>query len=269
MNNSLAKKFDVSFRISYMGESKRHDPTQRPLDGVFEEEDFFIQYTVSGTGSFFFDGKKYAIKSGDAFLLRPHDRYRFEANEENPWHFIWLQLNGASVESFLRECFGEGRIYRTSAPYLVKSAFEDTLAAFLHFDTDPYGAGASLFQLMRTMQQTAEGQSGALPKSQGDTIFHQAKNFIDTNLTAGVRVSDVLNFLHVDRSYLFKLFQKRCGVSPQEYIIKQKLSYAYRLIFVGGVSVKRAAEAVGYVRQAEFSKLFKAHYGFPPSDLKS
>lgn len=268
MNNSSVREIDVSFRISYMGESKRHDPTQRPLEGIFDERDFFIQYTVSGTGSFVLDGTRHAIKRGDAFLLRPHDRFRFEANEDNPWHFIWLQFNGAFAEVFLRDCFGEGRVYHTSNPYLVKSAFEDTLAAFLRFDSDPSEVGASLFQLMCAMKRTNEERSIPLRKNQSDTIFHQAKNFIDTNITLGVRVSDVIRFLHVDRSYLFKLFHKRYGISPQRYILNQKLAYAYKLICVGGVSVKRAAESVGYVHQSEFSKLFKAHYGFPPSALK-
>ena len=44
------------------------------------------------------------VKAGEGFLLEPHTAHMYRADENDPWHYIWIVFTGLSVPSYLRAC---------------------------------------------------------------------------------------------------------------------------------------------------------------------
>lgn len=70
-------------------------------------------------------------------------------------------------------------------------------------------------------------------------------------------------------SRLNTLFRKQLGQSPVAYAERVRLEHAATLIQDMGLSVKEAADAVGYDDPYHFSRRFKLRLGRPPSHLNT
>ena len=70
-----------------------------------------------------------------------------------------------------------------------------------------------------------------------------------------------------ERSYLFRIFRTRFGVSPKEYLVRERMSHAKELLNTGN-SVQQTAYMVGYRDEFNFSKAYKKFYSVPPKSAK-
>ena len=73
--------------------------------------------------------------------------------------------------------------------------------------------------------------------------------------------------VHLERSYLSRIFCQRFGKSPKQYLTDVRIEHAATLLDEGN-SVRQAALAVGYSDIAAFSKIFKEKTGVSPLDYK-
>lgn len=64
------------------------------------------------------------------------------------------------------------------------------------------------------------------------------------------------------------LFQKHAKMSPNEYLIAQRMKRAKELLYDTPCSIKEIADSVGYSDPYYFSKLFKKRTGISPSILR-
>ena len=70
-------------------------------------------------------------------------------------------------------------------------------------------------------------------------------------------------------SYFFRLFVKRFGISPSQYVKKMKIEKACQLLWINKFSVTQIAEMLGYSDVYYFSRQFKDQMGVAPSHYVS
>ena len=84
-----------------------------------------------------------------------------------------------------------------------------------------------------------------------------------------IRVTDIADYVCINRSYLYTLFRKELHMSPQEYLSNYRLTRASELLIVTDLSVESVAFSCGYSDPLVFSKAFKAKTGQTPSRYRS
>ena len=67
-----------------------------------------------------------------------------------------------------------------------------------------------------------------------------------------------------ERSYLYRMFKQRYGISPKEYLTRVRLDKA-RWLLARGYSVAECAYMVGYSDAFALSKAYKSMYGIAPT----
>lgn len=72
----------------------------------------------------------------------------------------------------------------------------------------------------------------------------------------------------ITESYFRRIFTRKYGVSPKEYIIRLRIGYAKDLLLSGEVSVTEAAAICGYAEATHFSREFSKRVGASPVDFK-
>lgn len=92
--------------------------------------------------------------------------------------------------------------------------------------------------------------------------------YIDENLHKEITISDISKAVNYSESYLFQLFKDELGVSPQQYVMKQKLSKACDLLIETDLSVGRISDSLGFCDQFHFSKKFRTEYRCTPSEYR-
>ena len=71
----------------------------------------------------------------------------------------------------------------------------------------------------------------------------------------------------VSRTTLNRLFQKKIGWSPGQYLLEYRLQQSEKLLQMG-MTVKQTALSCGFEDPFYYSRVFRKHYGMPPSDYR-
>ena len=93
----------------------------------------------------------------------------------------------------------------------------------------------------------------------------QALEFIQNNYSFPIHVTDIANYVCINRSYLYTLFKTNLGVSPQDYLANYRISQATELLTTTDLSIESIALSCGYTDPLIFSKVFKSKKGKAPS----
>lgn len=91
-----------------------------------------------------------------------------------------------------------------------------------------------------------------------------ALSYIHDFYNRQIRISDLAQYINIDRVYLYSLFRKQVGISPKEYLTNYRMEIAAKLLVQRNLTVKEVAAACGYVDIYSFTKAFKKHYGCAP-----
>lgn len=79
-------------------------------------------------------------------------------------------------------------------------------------------------------------------------------------------VSSLAELCGISEAYFRRIFLNKFGVSPKEYIISKRLSYAARLIDSEQFSISDIARMCGYDEICHFSREFKKKFGVSPRE---
>lgn len=103
------------------------------------------------------------------------------------------------------------------------------------------------------------------------TYFSRISNIVDdiqNRLDTEINIDDLAKKANMSRANFHKKFKEIFNDSPIQYIKKIRLNKARQYILYEHMKVVEAASKVGYESPAQFSREFKSHFGFPPSELK-
>ena len=82
------------------------------------------------------------------------------------------------------------------------------------------------------------------------------------------KIPDLCRILNYSKSQLNRVFQKRYGVSPHEYLIDYKFRYARNLLSHTKTKIIDIATQVGYKNLSQFNAIFKQKFGITPSEYR-
>lgn len=103
-------------------------------------------------------------------------------------------------------------------------------------------------------------------EQQKQILVNEIIHYMEKHHTEDVSLSTLSQTMYISPAYISKVFKEETGESPINYLIKIRLTRAEELLKNKDVSVKQAANMVGYNDAYYFSKLFKKYYGFPSSE---
>ncbi|MDO4563473.1 MAG: AraC family transcriptional regulator [Clostridia bacterium] len=221
---------------------------------------YFLHYVYEGCGRFEVHDKRFDVKKGQMFLICPQEVTYYEADSLNPWLYRWVEFSGELVSSFLhRSALSQDNPIFTDKT----GAVGDALWELLRHGNQPYEDVMGRFWLfLSALMATKKDESSDVLQEQ---YVKKAVLYIQTMLHQRILVSDLADYVNINRSYLSRLFRQYTGVSPQQYILACKLSAATQFLCNPQFSVSQVARSVGYDDPLDFSKAFKARYGVSPT----
>ena len=90
-------------------------------------------------------------------------------------------------------------------------------------------------------------------------------DWLQAHLAEPVSRKDLARVFVLAPEYINALFKSEIGISPTQYIHRERAMWAHRLLVDDGLSVKQAAAAVGFNDPFYFSRVFKKVMGVAPS----
>ncbi len=226
-----------------------------------------IHYCIAGEGYFQILDKQNHIQAGDLFMIPPHTRNKYYPDSKNPWSYRWVGLRGKNVKRILSLCglSPENYIIHHNVDSNLDRLFE---RVYLDLQKGQHlMAHGSVFYLLDYIQNNIRNvQLDHL--SPGEAYFHQILNYIHKNYFNDISISDIAENNNIDRTYVFKLFQKYMGISPSQYLQHYRLDKACVLLRKSSLSITEIGYAVGFQHSPYFTKVFKDYIGTSPSEYR-
>ena len=122
--------------------------------------------------------------------------------------------------------------------------------------------------LTQAIYLTAFGERGRtreeISESENAPIARKITAYINSNLDRPLTLSSIAGALFMSESSVWHIFKSEMNVTPKQYILNKKMSYAKNLID-GGTPPTAAAELCGYPYYGSFYKAYLSVNGCAPS----
>ncbi|WP_281725511.1 AraC family transcriptional regulator [Lachnoclostridium phocaeense] len=232
---------------------------------------YLFHYVISGTGTLTAENSRresvtYNVKSGQGFMLFPHQICTYIADSELPWEYTWLEFDGLKVKEFI-ETAGltmNTPIYRPRHKDIAQQMKNEMLYIASHSQESPLHLIGHLYLFLDYLAKSNSSPIQTQGNRMRDFYIKEALSFIEQNFQNDISVEDIAAFCNLNRSYFGKIFRDTVGKSPQEFLISYRMSKAGELLKMTSLSIADIGNAVGYPNQLHFSRAFKNVYGVSP-----
>ena len=96
----------------------------------------------------------------------------------------------------------------------------------------------------------------------------KAKEYISQHMEEHISVSEIADFVGINKNYLTNIFSSCEKIGIAEYINRVKLNRMKELIVKYNYSIKKASEAVGFQDVNYVSRIFKKYFGITISEYR-
>ena len=232
--------------------------------------DFFeMDIVVGGTGYQILNGKKYPLKKGIAYILRPADCHEIHAGE--PLEFLNIMFH----ESILSEEFvamllnqsGDVITLLNSESYLKISSISDMLLEEYNQELlfkEKYIKNLMDLILMVFMREFK-------PDSRNETYdiaIKKALLYMHMHFREKLSLEGVSANVGFCSSYFSKMFRQYTGMTYTNYLTRLRLEYAARVLEGGSVTSTDLCFESGFSSVSNFLKSFKKYYGVSPKEYE-
>jgi len=237
--------------------------------GPAVRQHYLFHYVISGAGVLHSDYGSFPVAAGEGFLIHPHDVTTYCADKHDPWHYMWLEVDGLIANKIFEECrlSRQFPIYRPHQPEENPNAEHFLRQIVTHGDEHRLkvlGLCYLFFSaLIGNMQQETAEQHNDKAQHLRKAV-KQIENRYHENLT----IESLSAHCNINRSYLCRLFKGKYGIGPKEYLLNFRMSIAISLLCNEHTAVKVVGISVGYENQLHFSKAFKQVHGVSPTQWR-
>ncbi len=244
--------------MSHCEPSHSYGPAVRP--------NYLLHIVIQGKGRFIQNEMEFSLHANQGFLIVPDQLTFYQADQEDPWEYMWIGFRGSRATSILRELdlnekhpvFSCQEIERLHALILEMIHLSGSdLSTRLHRD-------ALILEFFSVFTKAIRIELLKKEISQ-DEYIRQAIHFIQGNYDQPIHIRDVATFVGIDRTYLYSLFVENLKVTPTVYLKTYRLTRAKELLKVTDLSIAQIAQSCGYRDPLVFSKSFRQTFGITPT----
>ncbi len=233
--------------------------------------DWLLIYTLAGKGRFGYQKGDLLVKPGDATLLQPntlHD-YGVEASLES-WEFLWVHFQPRMHWlSYLKlPELAPGLLHLSVNPAeqkrLAKRFADVHLLASSGLERREDFAMNALEEVLLWLDSLTTPA-----KRQLDPRILKTQIYMRENLSQRISLEDLAEVAQLSSSRLSHLFKEELSMSPMEFLDKERLERASRLLELSAMKIQDIANEVGFDNPFYFSRRFKTYKGKSPRAFRA
>ncbi len=260
------------FEFGYANYIKAHPPLKMHNHGKCME---FV-YVVKGKQIYQVNGSDYLVENGNVFFTHPYEEHTtgMYPEEISVIYYLIIDLEslpkvGIFVNDEEYTCIlGQWknqthRIFKASDELL--GVLKRLMSCFdkcdIHFDSRIRNALSEALMTLSCPQYTECSNNRAK--------IENSLKYIHNHLDESIRVSMLADMDYMSLSAYNKVFTETIGISPGEYILKQKIEKAKEMLTKTDLSVTDIAYKLGFSSSQYFATVFKRFCCETPKKFRS
>ncbi|MCI8957248.1 MAG: AraC family transcriptional regulator [Eubacterium sp.] len=234
--------------------------------GPAARPNYIIHFILDGKGIYQVGEKKYELQAGQGFLIEPEVLTFYQADDTEPWTYLWVGFGGNRAKEYVSDIgLNSNQLsFQSENGKELKQLVLKMLKNNNSSSNNQYLLQSILLEFFYVLTKDIEIERKD-EKTKESLYVEQAVKYIRNNYSKPIKVADIASYVCVNRSYLYKMFEKSLEMSPQEFLSRFRISRAKELLTVTELSIEEIAISCGYSDALVFSKSFKKQMGVPPS----
>ena len=237
--------------------------------GPASRPNYIIHYIMDGKGIYQVGEKKYKLSKGQGFLIEPEELTFYQADQEEPWSYLWVGVGGTGAKKFIQDIGlnSQQRIFRCADGEKLNEIVMDMMKRTRSTVSDLYYLQGKLYELFSVLAADVVIEE-LMEENKENRYIQEAVTYIRNHYAAGLTVEELAGYLGVNRSYFYTLFKNKLQLSPKEFLTKFRISRAREQLILTEESVENIAVACGYHSTLVFTKNFKQETGMTPTEFR-
>ena len=248
----------MSLRVENVKIISSYQMRSKPYGKIESRKSHAFLYRIKGWSEYVRDGSLFRVNAGELLFIPKGARYEYRTNEQGENLYTSINFE-ADVEN------AEMRVYSLKD-------FQGASHLLQGFSKSwQFGTAADRYKCLSIVYDILSFVAGLDHRDVAEKgnyrRLHPALLYLREHIyKAEFKVSRLHRLCGISDAYFRRIFKSVFSVTPQEYVLRQRLTQARFLIESGEYdAIRTVAEAVGYSDPLYFSKAFKKHYGFSPS----
>ncbi|AWB43663.1 AraC family transcriptional regulator [Paenibacillus sp. CAA11] len=229
-----------------------------------------IHIIISGKGYYSINNTKYFLKEGEGFMIPPNVSTFYQADEKNPWSYIWMGIGGELVQDYLANLSlnDEHLSFQVKDVDRFKSIVFESFAYEKDTSLNELCLQRQAFRFLEQLYQSMEIHQTRIETKKMNSYVAKSLQLINEAPMYNITINKLANQLAVHPSYLSRLFKADIGLSIKEYIMELRITTSNDLLTTTDDSIQRISERLGFSSLQAFSKAFKKHNGVAPTEYR-
>lgn len=229
---------------------------------------YSAHFILKGKGYYTVDGKTYELGPGEGFMITPNIPNTYVADENDPWKYIYVSFYGLDDKAIVHYAGLDDKNVIFS--FELSDEMIHDLYAMYHAGenkgTKGYDVTGYFLVVMSRLIKANSEENGDnyLPEH----YVAKAVSYIEDNYPYNIKVSDIADFVGINRTYLHKLFVKNLNITPVKYLLAYRLKIAEAMMEQEELSLNDIAFSTGFYDMSHFSKAFIAKNGISPGKYR-
>ena len=225
---------------------------------------YLIHYVTRGKGRLWMNDTCYVIEKDTMFLIRPGIICVYQSDKDDPWEYCWICIDGYDVENMLNNSGFDkvNPLFFDKSNGEVRDAMLNFIFYFSKYKNNEYMLFSRLYNIFGHMKIQ-------MKKQQAKSIHvERAIDYIYENYSKNISVTDIAEYLGIDRTYLYRLFKEEYDMSPQKYLLNFRLKTAMNKLESGNMYIADIAYSCGFNDASAFCHQFKKVYKDTPLNYR-
>ena len=240
------------------------DPNHRQTFSHSNSMTYTFALVSDGEGTLTVNDTIYPLIKNTLFCVFPNTEVTISANQEFPYTIYSITLECSHLENTITLKPTSPVTYLRSQQIerLIQSIYKSVEAQTMKEHLRAIGYAYTFLSTIADNRPISQNKRGR-------DIASEAISYINDNYTsAGLTITSIAEYLHLNRTYFSEVFKKETGMTAISYINDLRLKKALNLLLDTNLTVAQIAEEIG-MDFVWFSKIFKSQYGSSPAKFRS
>lgn len=232
---------------------------------------YLMHVVLSGHGVLHNSKGDYPVHAGQAFFVFPKEITVYQADLQEPWHYLWAGFSGGNAQSMLTDIGVSHLSPVLSLDKQFDSVTECIRSMYREASTLPMGdlaASGGLIRLLALLNACAPVSDRG--NSSAEQYYRRAMWMIENESSnSPLSVQKMADAIGLSRSQLFRIFRQAGDSSPQEALIRHRIDQAVQLLSHTAMSLDAVAEACCFSSAKHLCDTFRNADMYSPSHYRS
>ena len=225
-------------------------------------ESYLLVYTINGEGQLIYNNKTYSLTKNSLAFINCLKGFHVKVAGSSTWSYQRLYLNGSHLPFLYYKYMKSSNPVHQCIPSSNLPDFFTKLTNYIKLeDPDELVCSALIDTLLTNL--VVEENSCSLNTSIPKYII-QVRDLFDTEYFNNFDLDDLSIRFNVSKYTLSREFSKYFGISPIEYLIRNRIKIAKELLVETNYTINEVSLRIGIFNTTHFINLFKKHTGITP-----